>query len=344
MRGELREDGIHVNDLELHNRGGYGRREGSEVILSTEEAIYLLEKGKIDVYDDGRRLDLKELFLRASGEIQDFEIKYAVYRDLRERGYCIHPGIADFRLFPRGGKPGKTPSEFLVIAISERRSIPLEDLIKKLEMCQRLKKKLIIAIVDEETDITYYEVRWRGMEGFSKDLPSERFKGILLNDRVIIWNERAREILHNTFFFGELVNSTLYLSLVESAYLVSKGLLILRNVVGEEVGEEELLKICREVEEDFDEKMKVYKDLREKRMVVKTGFKFGAHFRVYEKVESLSELYHSRYLVHVVRRDYVFTPPEISRAVRLAHGVRKSMIFAYEDEKIRYIEIRRIRP
>jgi len=344
MRAELRDDGIHTEDLELHNRGGYGRREGSELILSFEEALYLAERGKIEVFEGDRPLRKEELFLRASKLVKDFEIKYAVYRDLRERGFCVQPGIADFRLYPRGGKPGKTPSEYLVLAISERRPIPLEEFVEKLNMCQRLRRKLIMAIVDEETDITYYEVRWKIMEGASKELPSEKFGGVLLNDRVVIWDERGREVLHNHHFFGELLNSALYLSLVEAAYLLSKGILELRDPNGEEISEEDLLKRCREVEGNFDEKLRVYEDLREKRLVAKTGFKFGAHFRVYEKLESLEELYHSKYLVHVIKKDHIFIPPEISRAVRLAHGVRKTMIFAFEDGgKPKYIEIRRVR-
>ncbi|MBC7114375.1 MAG: tRNA-intron endonuclease, archaea type [Archaeoglobi archaeon] len=343
MNAVITEDGICSDNLELHNRGGYGRKENSKLILSFEEAVYLLEKGRIEVFEDGRSISLEELFLRASKLIKDFEIKYAVYRDLRERGYCVQPGIADFRLYPRGGKPGKTPSEYLVLVISERRSIPLEELVEKLEICQRIKKKLILAIVDEETDITYYEARWKVLKGETRELSDERFQGYLLNDRVIFWDERASEVLHQKYFFGELVNSALYISLVEAVYLMSKGILELKDAEGREVSEEELLRRGRELEENFDEKFEVYRDLRDKRMVVKTGFKFGAHFRVYDKVESVEELYHSKHLVHVIRRDHVFSPQELSRAVRLAHGVRKSMVFAFGDGEKRYIEIRRVR-
>ncbi|RLG36170.1 MAG: tRNA-intron lyase, partial [Candidatus Alkanophagales archaeon] len=66
---------------------------------------------------------------------------------------------------------------------------------------------------------------------------------------------------------------------------------------------------------------------RERRLIVKTGFKFGSHFRVYERMEQP----HSKYLVHVVPREHIFVKPELSRAVRLAQSVRKQMVFAYED-------------
>jgi len=38
------------------------------------------------------------------------------------------------------------------------------------------------------------------------------------------------------------------------------------------------------------------------------------------------------------------SPPVLSRAVRLAHSVRKQMVFAYPDEDVRYLEIKRLKP
>ena len=86
---------------------------------------------------------------------------------------------------------------------------------------------------------------------------------------------------------------------------------------------------ARQIESDFDLKFSVYRDLRDKSLVVKTGFKFGTHFRVYKQVEGTRKVPHSEYLVHTVPQDHIFLPPVLSRAVRLAHSVRKQMIFAY---------------
>jgi tRNA-intron endonuclease len=78
-------------------------------------------------------------------------------------------------------------------------------------------------------------------------------------------------------------------------------------------------------------------------MVVKTGFKFGSHFRVYEEIPG-KDSYHSRYLVHVLIDDREVRLPEISRAVRLAHGVRKEMVFAHVlDERVEYFEAKWMR-
>jgi len=132
---------------------------------------------------------------------------------------------------------------------------------------------------------------------------------------------------------------------VESAYLIEKGVLDVVDRSGTPLSTEEFNRRARLVEDDFDMKRRVYRDLRDRDLVVKTGFKFGSHFRVYKKVEGSKKVPHSEYLVHSVPEDHVFHLPVVSRAVRLAHSVRKQMVFAYQkDGEVRYLEIRRLKP
>ena len=103
-----------------------------------------------------------------------------------------------------------------------------------------------------------------------------------------------------------------------------------------------LLLLNRNEREYFQGKQKtieaaVFADLVSRRCIVKTGFKYGCNFRVYLK--SLED--HAELLVSTLReREEWF---KVSRAVRLAHAVRKSMVFAGEvNGKIRYVRITRI--
>jgi tRNA-intron endonuclease len=82
-------------------------------------------------------------------------------------------------------------------------------------------------------------------------------------------------------------------------------------------------------------------------VVPKTGFKFGADFRTYADVDSVDELGHSERLVRVVSPDRVFSPRDLSLDVRLAHGVRKEMVFALaagDDATVRWRAVRRLTP
>jgi tRNA-intron endonuclease len=61
-------------------------------------------------------------------------------------------------------------------------------------------------------------------------------------------------------------------------------------------------------------------------------------------VGSPEKVPHSEYLVHTIPEDHVFHLPVVSRAVRLAHSVRKLMVFAHPDRDVKYLEITRLRP
>ena len=125
--------------------------------------------------------------------------------------------------------------------------------------------------------------------------------------------------------------------MVEAAYLIKKNGLL-------ELSFEPFIQHAITVERDFMRKYAVYEDLRERGLTVKTGFKFGSHFRVYKAPQQK----HSLDLIQVLPEEYVFPMPELARTVRLAHGVKKRMIFALpkksgEGSHIRYVDIGRMK-
>ena len=347
IAGDLSGKKVHLGKEakgELYEQGSFGRPVPGGLELSLVEAAYLLDRGRIIVRLGGRDLDFRSFFEAATSMEAGFEFRYVVYKDLRERGYYVQPGLADFRVYPRGGRPGKTPAEFYVQVISEREPVPLQKLVEPARIARQMRKRLMLAVVDEESDITFYEARDRELKG---DMKIEVHGGTatLLEDRVMLWDPESSQLLHEEGFYGKPGGGRLQLSLVESAYLLEKGVLDIVDRTGAPLGLEEFAKRARLVEEDFDMKRRVYRDLRDRNLVVKTGFKFGSHFRVYKKVEGPKKVPHSEYLVHAVPEDHVFHLPVVSRAVRLAHSVRKQMVFArQEDGAVKYLEIKRLKP
>ncbi|MDM7939511.1 MAG: tRNA-intron lyase [Methanothrix sp.] len=328
---------------DLHEQGYFGKHKGQCLELSLVEAAYLLDRSRITVSSEGEDLDFKAFFQLASSLEKGFEFRYVVYKDLRERGYYVQPGRPDFRVYPRGGHPGKSPAEFYVLVISERMPLPLKELIEPVRVAGQMRKKLMVAIVDEESDITFYEAKEKIVSGSMGDDESGGM-ATLLEDRVVLWDADASRRLHEHGFYGKPVGERLQLSLVESAYLLERGLIQLVDRSGTSIDLQGFMARARQIEDEFDLKYSVYKDLRDRKLVVKTGFKFGTHFRVYKHVAGLQKVPHSEYLVHTVPEDHIFFPPVLSRAVRLAHSVRKQMLFAYPDGVVRYLEIRRLKP
>ena len=344
--GELQERKVKLGPKaisELYEHSFFGRPSNSGLELSLVEASYLLDRSRIRIDFEGKELDFKSFFQLSSSLEKGLEINYVVYKDLRERGYYVQPGRPDFRVYPRGGHPGKMAAEFYVLVISERMFLPLQEVIEAARLAGQMRKKLMIAIVDEESDITFYEAKEKVISG-KMDQFAEGGMATLLEDRVMLWDSDASYGLHNCGFYGKLIGERLQLSLVESAYLLAKRRIQLVDRYGNSVDLERLIMQARCIEDNFDTKFEVYRDLRDRKLVVKTGFKFGTHFRVYKNVANLESVSHSEFLVHTVPKDHVFQPPALSRAVRLAHSVKKQMIFAYADDEVKYIEIKRLRP
>ena len=193
IRGQLKNDRVILGPEalpDLFEQGYFGRPKGKGLELSLVEAAYLLDRSRIKISSDGNDLEFKAFFQAASSLEKGFEFRYVVYKDLRERGYYVQPGRPDFRVYPRGGHPGKSPAEFYVLVISERMPLPLQEVIEPVRVAGQMRKKLMLAIVDEESDITFYEAKEKAMSG---KMTEEEKGGMatLLEDRVVLWDADA---------------------------------------------------------------------------------------------------------------------------------------------------------
>lgn len=351
MIGQLHGTHVIVQDQseasQIHNKGYYGvPQSGGPLKLDLMEAIYLVESGRLEVESDGGKRDVGHLMRLAHKNSEGFEIRYLVYRELRSRGYVVKLGQPplDFRVFPRGGTPNKTPSRWWVAAISERRAFDLAKLLEDLDRTNDVRKKLLLAVVDEESDVTYYDVKRvvpKGRVG-SLNLGS-RVDGLLMADRVLVADKDGAGALHGGQFFGKMIGPTLQLSLIEAAFLMDLGVFRLTDSkTNRSVTSAALKKRARSLQPDFDLRLDAFKDMKGKGLIVKTGFKYGSHFRAYEGDPAKQ---HARYLVHAVPKEFKTMWPEVSRAVRLAHGVKKEILLGRVSEKgVEYVSISRYRP
>ena len=109
--------------------------------------------------------------------------------------------------------------------------------------------------------------------------------------------------------------------------------------------------VAHHADERFPERFRVYEDLRERGLLVRTGFKFGCDFRVYDRGVKLkkgpkSQKEHTKWIVFAIPEDYTCGFQELSRAVRLAHNIRAKMLWAVVDNEgdVTYYEIVRKTP
>ncbi|MGI0040552.1 MAG: tRNA-intron lyase, partial [Nitrosopumilaceae archaeon] len=107
MKGELIENRIVVWNIQdsrsLFMQGYYGKPVGITkpkpdeinvpLILDLIEGYYLVQKSKIKVYKSKKQISENDLLQIARTEYHNFDKKYLVYKDFREKGYIVNPGI-----------------------------------------------------------------------------------------------------------------------------------------------------------------------------------------------------------------------------------------------------------
>ena len=164
IKGSLGKDGVRTakdkNTEEISSRG-YGTAENNELLLTFYEALYLLDKGMLEVEDEkGKKVDFQGLLQCYERVDENAWAKYLTYRDLRSRGYAIREGFGlgvDFRVYERG-EYGKDTAKYLILSIQEGKPISLEDLANALKQCQSLKKELILVVMNRRGETVYYLV------------------------------------------------------------------------------------------------------------------------------------------------------------------------------------------
>jgi tRNA-intron endonuclease len=164
MNGKLKGESVKVTSpraMKLHENSHFGQLIQEELELPLIEALFLVDKDKLTVSSEDGVLSLEELtdLVREKGLFT----KYLVFKDLRNRGYIVKTGFkygSEFRLYERGKSPGNGHSDLLVKVLTEDQKIDINDFSSYVRVAHGVNKKLMLAVVDYEQDITYYNVEW----------------------------------------------------------------------------------------------------------------------------------------------------------------------------------------
>ena len=146
-----------------------------------------------------------------------------------------------------------------------------------------------------------------------------------------------REHVYEPGYYGKDLGERLELALVEALLLLKRGRIRVFSQ-GNLIDFKTLYEHACSVDKRFPHKYRVYEDLRERGLLVRTGFKFGCDFRVYERGVQLkkgpkSAKEHTKWIVFSVSEDFTMSFAELSRSVRLAHNIRARMLWAVVDSE-----------
>src|SRR3989344_4016922 len=162
----LADDKVFLRDKRLGDtlrQRGFGEQKSSELVLDLFEALYLMEKEKFTISEakEVEAITAEALIKYSSKKVKNFYLKYQVFFDLRERGFVVKTGFKfgfDFRVYPRGKKPGEAHSQWCINVTSQDDKYNFIEMSRMVRLAGNLKTKLLNAVVDSENEINYYEV------------------------------------------------------------------------------------------------------------------------------------------------------------------------------------------
>ena len=178
IRAEFIENFLVVWDVkkgsELYQKGFYGKPLGIPkpkiaefdvpLILDLMEGLYLVERGILIVYEEtkGEKVGLTKLRRMARSLYEEFDLKYAVYKDLRDHGLIVTPGIkygCDFAVYKQG--PGVDHAPYMVSVKKRQDEMTATDLVKAGRLATTVRKRFIIATPEPKTEqIQYLIFKW----------------------------------------------------------------------------------------------------------------------------------------------------------------------------------------
>jgi tRNA-intron endonuclease len=159
---------------QLYKSGYYGKPLGISkpkipefdvpLILDLMEGLYLVENKKIVIYANSgeSKVSLKKLRQKAKQLYDEFEEKYAVYRDLRDSSLIVTPGIkfgCDFAVYKYG--PGVEHAPYMVSVKKTGSDMSATEIVKAGRLATTVRKRFIIAVPDLGSNkVKYLIFKW----------------------------------------------------------------------------------------------------------------------------------------------------------------------------------------
>jgi tRNA-intron endonuclease len=134
------------------------------LLLDLMEGLYLLEHKRIEVIESKTKKPVGKgvLLTTARKTYRGFRLAYQVYKDLRDKGYIVTPGIkfgADFAVYEHG--PGIDHAPFIVSVETPESVMGPFEVVRAGRLATTVRKQFILAIPDIETrKIRYLVFSW----------------------------------------------------------------------------------------------------------------------------------------------------------------------------------------
>jgi tRNA-intron endonuclease, archaea type len=177
ISGRLIENRIVIWDISdsraLFGSGYYGKPLGiskpkgtdfdAPLVLDLIEGCYLIEKRRLQLFHiDGKQVSLNEIRKICKKQYVDFDAKYLVFQNLRNKGYIVTPGIkfgCDFAVYEQG--PGIDHAPYLVRVFRATDDLTATGVVLAGRLATTVKKQFILALPKvTERKVDYVGFDW----------------------------------------------------------------------------------------------------------------------------------------------------------------------------------------
>ena len=175
IKSELIENRIIVWNIEdsrkLFSKGYYGKPIGIPkpkpeeinvpLILDLIEGLYLLENKIINIIKQKHKVSVEQMIEICKKEYHDFDKKYLVYKNFRDKKYIINPGIkfgCDFAVYEKG--PGIDHAPYLIQVYNRTEPITSTGIVLAGRLATTVRKQFILAIPKGKEKIDFLALDW----------------------------------------------------------------------------------------------------------------------------------------------------------------------------------------
>lgn len=146
----------------LYTTSWIGEKQNGKIEYMPVEALFLLETKKA-ILVTTKSLSLEQ----SSRAIQRLDshtsLAYPVYYDLKRKGHIVKAALkfgGDFRVYEKGTTPETAHARWIVHIASSTTKVDWQSLAAKLRVSHTTKKAILLAIVDKDNSVSYYEMNW----------------------------------------------------------------------------------------------------------------------------------------------------------------------------------------
>ncbi len=147
----------------LYEKSRFGEKKAKKIEYAPVEALFLLSEEKMRIIAGKKEISEDELIKKLRRLDKKIETKFQVFSDLRKRGYIAKTALkfgAEFRIYEKGVKPGEDHAKWILYTVKENDALTWHDFAAKNRVAHSTQKNLLIGIVDDEGDVSYYEISW----------------------------------------------------------------------------------------------------------------------------------------------------------------------------------------